>query len=56
MKMEQYDTIRLTDGRMGVVVEILGAGEELLVDVGSSPEDWETISVTQQDVEAVLKD
>ena len=56
MKIEQYDTIKLTDGRIGVVVEILGSGAELLVDIGSSPEDWETISVTQQNVESVLKE
>ena len=43
--IKQYDTVRLRDGREGTVVEVLGGGERFLVDVGTSPQDWETIDV-----------
>lgn len=50
--IKQYDTVRLKDGRIGVVVEAFD-GKDFLVDVGSSPEDWETISVLIDEIEAV---
>ena len=49
MTAKQYDSIKLKDGRVGVIVEILGEND-ILVDVGSSPSDWETITVTAEDV------
>lgn len=55
MKIKQYDTVKLKDGRTGAVVELFD-GKSLLVDVGSSPEDWETISVTVDEIESVLSD
>ena len=54
MKMQQYDTVKLKDGRKGVIVEIFGDGEELLVDIGSSPADWKTISVSENEVADVI--
>lgn len=55
MKIEQYDTVRLKDGRIGTAVEVFG-DDEILVDVGSSPKDWETISVSLDEIESVIKD
>ncbi len=45
--IKQYDNVKLKDGREGAVVEIFGDQDIFLVDVGSSPEDWETIEVTR---------
>lgn len=55
-KIKQYDTVRLKDGQRAAVVEILGDQEIFIVDVGSSPEDWDTITVKRDDIEKVLKD
>lgn len=48
--IKKYDTVRLQDGREGTVVEVLGDGERFLVDVGTSPEDWETIDISRSEV------
>lgn len=53
MKIEQYDTILLTDGRKGCVVEKL-SDTDFLVDVGSSPADWDTIDVKLKEIEKVI--
>lgn len=50
---KQYDTVKLRDGREGTIVEILGP--DFIVDVGSSPEDWETIFVKCDEVEKMMK-
>lgn len=54
MTIKQYDSVRLTDGREGAVVEILGDQDIFIVDVGSSPEDWETIEVKREEIEKIL--
>lgn len=46
--MKQYDKVKLKDGRIGVIVEIFEDVCE--VDVGSSPEDWETITVKKSEI------
>lgn len=43
-----YDNIKLKDGREGIIVDVLGP--DYVVDVGSSPEDWETILVTPEEI------
>lgn len=53
--IKEFDTVLLRDGRIGAVVEILGDQEVFLVDVGSSPADWETIEVKRKDIIRVLK-
>lgn len=49
-----FDLVVLKDGREGAVVEILGDQEIFEVDVGSSPEDWETITVKREDIIKVI--
>jgi len=49
-EIRQYDHVVLKDGREGCVVEILGDQEIFLVDVGSSPKDWENISVKRSEI------
>lgn len=53
VKIELYSTVRLKDGREGAVVEMDGP-DHYLVDVGSSPENWETVSVPASEIVEVL--
>jgi hypothetical protein len=52
--IKQYDDILLKDGREGVVVEVYGDQDVFDVDIGSSPADWETITVKREDIEKVI--
>lgn len=54
MKIKQYDEVLLKDGRTAAIVEVFSE-RDFLVDVGSSPADWDTISVTIHEIEKVLK-
>lgn len=45
---QQYETVLLKDGREATIVEILGP-EAYIADVGSSPEDWDTIWLLKDD-------
>lgn len=54
MKIEQYSTVLLKDGREAAVVEVLSE-DTFIVDVGSSPKDWETIDVKIEDIEKILR-
>ena len=49
MEHKQYDKIKLKDGREGTIVEVLGP--DYIVDVGSSPKDWDTIFVKAEEIE-----
>lgn len=52
MKVEQYDTVVLKDGREAAIVEKLSE-TDFLVDVGDDPSDWDTIHVTIADIVSV---
>jgi hypothetical protein len=39
--IEKYTKVKLKDGREGVVVDYLGP--DYIVDIGTSPENWDTI-------------
>lgn len=52
MQIEQYDAVLLKDGREATIVEKFSE-TAFLADVGSSPEDWETIDITLEDVERI---
>lgn len=53
MIIKQFDTVLLKDGRMAAVMETF-ENKVFIVDVGDSPEDWDTISITIDDIEKVL--
>lgn len=54
MDFREYDYILLKDGRTASVMAI--AGDNLLcVDVGDSPEDWDNIFISTDEVEKILK-
>ena len=54
MEIKKFDTVLLKDGREGRVMEVFPDGS-LIVDVGSSPKDWETLyDKTVADVEKII--
>ena len=44
----------LKDGRKAAIVEVLD-DTHFLADVGDSPDDWDTIDVTIDDIERVVR-
>ena len=52
MKIEQYDTVILKDGREAAIVEKF-SDTDFLADVGNSPRDWDTIPVTIDEIVSV---
>lgn len=53
MIVKQYDTVLLKNGKEAAIVEAF-ENKVFIADVGNSPNDWETISVTIDDIEKVL--
>lgn len=53
MIVKQYDTVLLKDGRQAAIVEAFD-NRVFIADVGDSPEDWETIDITIDDIEKVI--
>lgn len=49
-KYQQFDEIKLKDGRLGAITDVFEPGT-YLVDVGTSPKDWDNITVTEEDIE-----
>lgn len=47
-KYNQFDSVILKDGRVAAIVDFIG--DHYIVDVGSSPEDWDTIEVQGDDI------
>ena len=54
MKIEQYDSVLLKDGRRAAIVEKFSE-TDFLADVGEWPEDWDTIDITIDDIESVIQ-
>lgn len=54
MKIKEFDTVLLKDGREGSVMEVFPDGS-LIIDIGTSPENWETLyDKTVVDIERVI--
>ena len=54
MKIKEFDTVLLKDGREGSVMEVFQDGS-LIIDIGTSPENWETLyDKTVADIERVI--
>lgn len=49
-KYQQFAEIRLKDGRIGAITDVFEP-DTYFVDVGSSPKDWDNITVTEADIE-----
>ena len=54
MVIEQYDIVVLKNGKTAAIVEKL-SDTQFIADIGDSPEDWETIDLTIDEIEAVQK-
>ncbi len=53
-EIKKFDHVVLKDGRDGAVVELMDT--YALVEVGSSPEDWETVKVELGEIVKVMQD
>ena len=53
MEVKEFDTVLLKDGRKASIVEAF-ENRVFIADVGESPEDWETVDITIDDIEKVL--
>lgn len=54
MIIEQYDTVLLKDGKEAAIVEVFD-NKTFIADIGDSPADWETINITIDDIEKVIR-
>ena len=54
MWINQYDRVRLKDGRTATVVEVFGDNEWFIVDVDLDG-DWETIGAFKNEIQEILK-
>ena len=52
MKIEEFDTVILKNGQSAAVVEKLSE-DTFIADIGDSPKDWETITITINEIEKV---
>lgn len=55
MTIEQYDKVRLKDGRICTIVEILKENVAYIVDVDLPGPDWETIEIEHKDISDIIK-
>ena len=53
MQINQYDRVRLKDGRTATVVEVFGDNEYFIVDVDLG-DDWETVDVWKKDILEII--
>lgn len=53
MVVREFDTVLLKDGRTASIMEAF-ENKVFIADVGSSPADWETISITIDDIEKII--
>ena len=54
MAINLFDEVLLKDGREAAIVEVFSE-RDFMADVGSGPEDWDTIFVTLDEIEKVLR-
>ena len=52
MKIEEFDTVILKNGQSAAVVEKLSE-DIFIADIGDSPKDWDTITITINEIEKV---
>jgi len=49
---KEFESVRLKDGRIATIVEVLGNGQ-YIGDVGYSPKNWDTIDIVESNIERV---
>ena len=55
MTIKQYDKVRLKDGRICTIADILREGVEYIVDVDLPGPDWETIEISHGDIDYIIE-
>ena len=53
MKIEEFDTVLLKDGQTAAIVDKLSE-DTFIADIGDSPEDWDTVTITIDEIEKVV--
>lgn len=53
MYIEEFDTVLLKDGKTAAIVDKLSE-DTFIADIGDSPEDWDTITITIDEIEKVV--
>lgn len=54
MKLKEFDTVLLKDGRTGDIMDIQGDGESITIDIELGDDDWDTDYITKDDIEKVI--
>ena len=50
MKIEEFDTVLLKNGQTAAIVDKLSE-DTFIADIGDSPENWDTITITIDEIE-----
>ena len=50
MQIEEFDTVLLKDGQTVAIVDKLSE-DTFIADIGDSPENWDTITITIDEIE-----
>ena len=53
MHIEKFDTVLLKDGQTSAIVDKLSE-YTFIADIGDSPEDWDTVTITIDEIEKVV--
>ena len=53
MHIEEFDSVLLKNGQTAAIVDKLSE-DAFIADIGDSPEDWDTITITIDDIEKVV--
>ena len=53
MQIEEFDNVLLKDGQTAAIVDKLSE-DTFIADIGDSPEDWDTITITIDEIEKVV--
>ena len=53
MKIEEFDTALLKDGQTAAIVDKLSE-DTFIADIGDSLEDWDTVTITIDEIEKVV--
>ena len=52
MGVKKYDWVKLKSGEIATIVEIF-SDKDFLADIGSGPDDWDTVPITKSDIAEV---
>ena len=53
MHIEEFDNVLLKDGKTAAIVDKLSE-DTFIADIGDSPENWDTITITIDEIEKVI--